>query len=229
VEFGALVVVAEVLSGEGYWMNRYWFYGTVLAVVAGACLAAPEPAVVQRPGQWTVEVKFEQPEQLIVPWGSNGPTRFWYMIFSVTNRTGRDVDFYPRFEMMSDTFQVVPAGVGVPPGAFERIKQRHQGRYPFLEALGAVGDRILQGEDNAKDIAVIWPDFDREATGFRVFVTGLSNETASIEHPVAIDDAGQPIKVFLRKTLVLDYAFRGDPAMRDSVQVVYKDTSWVMR
>lgn len=210
-------------------MNRCVFYGTVLAVAAGMCLAAPEPAVVQRPGQWTVEVKFEQPQQLVLPWGDNGPARFWYMILTVTNRTGQDIEFYPRCELMSDTFQIVPAGVKVPPVAFERIKQRHQARYPFLEALGAVENRILQGEDNAKDIVVIWPDFDSQATGFKVFVTGLSNETASIDHPVAVDGAGQPVKVFLRKTLVLDYAFRGDPALRDSVQVVYKDMSWVMR
>ncbi|MDI6449540.1 hypothetical protein [Anaerobaca lacustris] len=210
-------------------MNRCLVYGTVLALAAGVCLAAPEPAVVQRPGQWTVEVKFEQPEQLVLPWGGNGPARFWYMILTVTNRTGQDVGFYPRCELMSDTFQVVPAGVGVPPIAFETIKQRHQSRYPFLEALGAVENRILQGQDNAKDIVVVWPDFDNEAASFKVFITGLSNETAWIDHPVAVDNAGQPVKVFLRKTLVLDYAFRGDPALRNSVQVVHKDTSWVMR
>jgi hypothetical protein len=210
-------------------MSRYLLYGTVLAVVAGVSLAAPEPAIVQRAGQWTVEAKFEQPEQLVLPWGGNGPSRFWYMIFTVTNRTGQDVDFHPRFELMSDTFQLVPAGVGVPPVAFETVQRRHQGRYPFLEAMTAVDSRVLQGEDNARDIVVIWRDFDGQATGFKVFVTGLSNETAFIDHPVAVDDAGRPIRVFLRKTLVLDYGFRGDPQLRDAVEVVYRDKSWVMR
>lgn len=209
-------------------MNRYLFYGTLLAVAANLCLAAPEPAIVQRPGQWTVEVKFEQPEQIVLQ-RSDGPARYWYMILTVTNRTGQDVDFYPRSELMTDTFQIVPAGVGVPPIVFERIKQRHQDRYPFLETMTAVENRILQGEDNAKDIAVIWPDFDRQAAAFKVFVTGLSNETAAIDHPVAVNGAGQPVQVFLRKTLELDYAFRGDPAMRNLVQVVYKGKSWVMR
>jgi hypothetical protein len=210
-------------------MNRYLFYGAFLAAAANLCLAAPEPAVVQRPGQWTVEVRFEQPEQLVVPWGGNGPARFWYMILTVTNRTGQDVEFYPRCELMSDTFQIVPSGVSIPPIVFERIKPRYRERYPFLQAMGAVENRILQGEDNAKDIAVVWPDFDKQATSFKVFITGLSNETAAIDHPIAVDAAGQPVKVFLRKTLELDYAFRGDPAMRDSVQVVYKGKSWVMR
>jgi len=210
-------------------MNKCLFYGTFLVVAANVCLAAPEPAVVQRPGQWTVEVRFEQPQQLVLSGGGSGPVRFWYMILTVTNRTGQDVEFYPRCELMSDTFQIVPSGVGVPPIALEQIKRRHAGRYPFLEAMGAVENRILQGEDNAKDIAVVWRDFDRQAAAFKVFITGLSNETAAIDHPVAVDDAGQPAKVFLRKTLQLDYAFRGDPAMRDSAEVVYKDKSWVMR
>ena len=210
-------------------MSKYLFYGTLLVVLGNICLAAPEPAIVQRPGQWTVEVKFEQPQQLVLPWGGNGHARYWYTILTVTNRTGQDVDFYPRCELMTDTFQIVPAGKNVAPVVFERIRERHQSRYPFLEPLHAVGNRILQGEDNAKDIAVVWRDFDTRATGFKVFVTGLSNETAVVDHPVAVDSTGAPVLVFLRKTLELDYTFRGDPSLRDSVEVVHKGKTWVMR
>ena len=210
-------------------MGKCLFYGTVLAIMAGVALAAPEPAIVQGPGQWTVEVRYEQPQQIVLPWGGNGPARYWYTIFTLTNRTGQDVDFYPRCELMTDTFRIVPGGMNVPPVVFERIKQRHQSRYPLLESLADVENRILQGEDNAKDIAVIWRDFDTNAESFKVFLTGLSNETAVVDHPVAVDAAGQPAKVYLRKTLELDYAFRGDPALRDSVEVVYKGNDWVMR
>jgi len=210
-------------------MRKCVFYGTILAVMAGVAVAAPQPAIVQRPGQWTVEVRFEQPQQMVLPWGGNGPARYWYTIFTLTNRTGQDVAFYPRCELMTDTFRIVPAGMNVSPVVFERIKQRHQSRYPFLESLLNVENRILQGEDNAKDIAVIWRDFDTRAESFKIFLTGLSNETAVIDHPVAVDATGQPVKVYLRKTLELDYAFRGDPALRDSVEVVYKGKDWVMR
>ncbi len=210
-------------------MNRYLWYGTLLMVAANLCVAAPQPAIVQRPGLWTVEVKFTHPEQLVLPQGGNGPARYWYMILTVINRTGQDVDFYPRSELMTNTFQIVPAGVGVPPIVFEMIKQRHQDRYPFLEPMTGVENRILQGEDNAKDIAIIWREFDPRATAFKVFITGLSNETVAIDHPVAVSSDGDPVQVFLRKTIELDYAFRGDPAMRHLAQVVYKDRSWVMR
>jgi hypothetical protein len=91
----------------------------------------------------------------------------------------------------------VPAGRGVTPAVFAAIKQRHQSQYPFLESLQAVGNRILQGEDNAKDIAIIWSDFDTQALGFKVFMTGLSNETAVVPHPVAVDAAsGRPVPVY---------------------------------
>lgn len=213
-------------------MRRHLLYGTVLAaaVVAGLCVAAPRPAIVQRPGYWTLEVRYEHPQQIVMPWGPNGESRFWYMIVSVTNRTGQDVEFYPKCDLLTDTFQIVPAGRGVTPAVFEAIKQRHQGRYPFLESFQAVGNRILEGEDNAKDMAIIWQDFDTQALGFTVFISGLSNETAVVPHPVAVDPATQrPVPVYLRKTLELTYGLRGDPALRPSVEVVYKDQGWVMR
>ncbi len=212
-------------------MKNHLLYGTVLAaVVATFCLAAPQPAIVQRPGQWTLEVRYEHPQQIVMPWGPKGETRFWYMIVSVTNRTGQDVDFYPKCDLLTDTFRVVPAGRGVTPAVFAAVKQRHQSQYPFLESLQAVGNRILQGEDNAKDIAIIWSDFDTQALGFKVFMTGLSNETAVVPHPVAVDAAsGRPVPVYLRKTLELTYAFRGDPALRSSVETLYKGQAWVMR
>jgi hypothetical protein len=212
-------------------MKRHVLYGTVLAsVVAGLCLAAPRPAIVQRPGQWTLDIRYEQPQQMVMPWGPGGETRFWYMIVTVTNHTGQDADFYPNCDLMTDTFQIVPAGQGVTPAVFQAIKQRHQGEYPFLESLQTVGNRVLEGDDNARDIAIIWRDFDTQALGFKVFISGLSNETAVIPHPVAVDEAtGRPIPVYLRKTLELTYALRGDPTLRSSVEVVPKGQDWVMR
>ena len=145
----------------------------------------PTPAIVQRPGQWTLDVRYEHPQQLVLPWGPGGEQRFWYMIVTVTNRTGMDVEFYPKCDLMTDTFQIVPAGRAVPPVVFEMIQQRHASRYPLLESLQSVPNRVLEGEDNARDIAIIWQDFDPQAASFQVFVSGLSNETAVIAHPVA--------------------------------------------
>jgi len=218
-------------SGEWLTMKKHVLYGTILAaMVAGLCVAAPRPAVVQRAGHWTVTVRYEHPQQMVMPWGPGGQSRFWYMIVTVTNRTGQDVDFYPKCDLLTDTFQIVPSGRGVTPAVFEAIRQRHQGQYPFLESLQAAGNRLLQGEDHARDIAIVWPDFDTQAFGFKVFISGLSNETAVVPHPVAVDQAsGRPVPVYLRKTLELTYALQGDPALRPAVEVVYKGQDWVMR
>lgn len=193
-------------------------------------LAAPEPAIVPAAGQWTVETEFTHPQQLVLRRGSdNQPIRFWYMIVTLTNNTGRDVDFYPKCDLMTDTFQIIPAGRSVSPTVFEMIKTRHKSRYPFLDSLDKAGNKILQGEDNTKDIAIIWPDFDVRAKSIGLFLTGLSNETAIVEHPISVDATGRPIQVFLQKTLEIDYALRGDTALRSGLKLDYQGKRWVMR
>ncbi|UCD56472.1 MAG: hypothetical protein JSV16_11630 [Candidatus Hydrogenedentota bacterium] len=211
---------------------RDLLYGILLVggITACVCVAAPEPAILPEPGDWTVDLTFEHPQQITLGFDINGqPRRYWYTIVTVTNNEGRDVDFYPKCELMTDTFQIVPAGKGVSPAVFERIKDRHKSQYPFLEPLEKIGNKILEGEDNARDIAIIWPDFDARAGGMKIFLTGLSNETAVIDHPIAKDEAGNPVKVYLRKTLELNYGLRGDTRLRSYMKVDYKDKRWVMR
>ena len=202
----------------------------ILAAVACVCLAAPEPAIVPGPDSWTVDVRFEHPQQIVLkPSGDSRPRRFWYTIVTLTNRTNRDVDFYPNCELMTDTFQIIPAGKHVQATVFEQIKRRHQNRYPFLELLERADTKILQGEDNTKDIVIIWPDFDAKAKGIKLFIAGLSNETAAIDHPTAKDQAGGPIKVFLRKTLELDYKLGGDATFRSDAKLILQSKRWIMR
>jgi hypothetical protein len=158
---------------------------------------------------------------------------------TLTNKTNHDVDFYPKCELMTDTFEIIPAGEGTSAAVFEQIKRRHQGRYPFLESQDTAGNKILQGEDNMKDIALIWPDFDSprlseskpgaQAKGIKVFIAGLSNETVAIDHPTAKDQTGKPVKVYLRKTLELSYKLRGDATFRSDARLIYEGQRWVMR
>jgi len=219
------------MYNEGYMMNAF-VYGALaaFAAIAGICSAAPQPAIVPGPDDWTVEVKFEHPQQIVLKLDDNaGPRRFWYTLITLTNTTNRDVDFYPTCELMTDTFQIIPAGKGTPATVFERIKRRHHRKYPFLERLENSGNKILQGEDNTKDIAIIWPDFDSRAKSIKLFIAGLSNETVAVDHPTEKDDQGRPVKVFLRKTLELTYNIGGDPALRSKTKLTYKGKRWIMR
>ena len=212
-------------------MKRF-FYGIlgIWAIVTCVSLAAPEPAIVPAPGQWTLDMEFTNPMEITLPLGSDKkPLKFWYLIITLTNNTGKDVDFYPKCDLMTNSFQIVPAGKFVSTALFDQIRKRHKARYPFLELLDQAGTKILQGEDNARDIAVIWPDFDVKATAVKLFITGLSNETANVNYPILKDDTGAPLKVFLRKTLELNYSLRGDPALKTSASFEFQGKRWIMR
>jgi len=202
-----------------------------VAFMACVCSAAPEPAIVPGPDIWMLNTAFTHPQQIVLQSGAGGkPIRFWYIILTLTNKTGSDVDFYPTCDLMTDTFRITPAGKGVPTVVFAQIKKRHQNQYPFLEPLEKTSNKVLQGEDNTKDIAVIWQDFDAKARSIKIFISGLSNETAVINHPVEKDkETGEPIKVYLRKTLELNYALKSDAAMRSDAGIDYKDKRWIMR
>ncbi len=216
---------------QGY-MRKVFIHQTFAAfvVMACVCLAAPQPAIVPAPDDWTVAVRFEHPQQIILQLsGADRPGRFWYTIITLTNRTNRDVDFYPKCDLMTDTFQIIPAGKTTPPAVFEQIKRRHQSSYPFLESLEKTTNKILQGRDNTKDIAVIWPDFDQNAKSIKLFIAGLSNETVAIDRPTAKNQTAKRKKVFLRKTLELSYTLAGDPAFRSEAKLMYKDKRWIMR
>jgi len=200
------------------------------SIVVCACFAAPEPSIVPQPGQWTVNATFTHPQQVILRNGPNAKAqRYWYTILTVINRTGQDAEFFPKCDLMTDTFRIMPAGRSVSPAVFDRIKEQHLTNYPFLERLEKVSSKLLQGEDNAKDIAVIWPDFDPRAKNIKVFITGLSNESAAVKHPVQTGENGLPVLVFLRKTLELSYGVKGDPALRASADLTYTGKRWIMR
>jgi len=209
---------------------RFFVSGILVILMVSTCVlaAAPKPAIVQTQGNWTVEVTFEHPEQISIN-RSGQAERYWYVIVSLVNKTGDDVEFYPKCELMTDTFQIIPAQKAASPALVEKIKARHASKYPFLEPLGAVGNSILEGDDNAVDIILIFPDFDSAAKSVKVFVSGLSNETAMVRHPKMTDADGEPVNVFLRKTLELNYQLGGDEAFRGEQSLDYQSKRWVMR
>ena len=208
-------------------------FSVLIVVSAFACVSwavAPTPAIVPGPDQWTIDTKFTHPQQIFLRTGpTNKPARFWYMLLTLTNNSGQEASFHHKCELKTDTFQILPAGKFVAPDVFQQIKSRHQAMYPFLESLSQTTYKVLQGEDNTKDLAVIWPDFDNKAKKIKIFVTGLSNETATVKHPVAKDKDGQPLLIFLRKTLELTYELQSDSARRSDANLIYKSKRWVMR
>jgi hypothetical protein len=204
----------------------------IFVFVCVSCgLAAPKPAVVQRGGQWTVDVQYSQPLQIDVRLaGQEQPKRFWYTILTLTNNTVQDeIPLYLECQLVTDTFKILPAGKGVRKEVFDKIKMKHQGQYPFLESMDFTDNRLRKGADNTRDIVIIWPEFDPAAKHVSLFVAGLSNETAAMEHPVEKGADGKPVKVYLQKTLQLIYANTTDPALRSQAALAPVKQNWVMR
>ena len=202
----------------------------IISVMACISMAAVEPAVLPAPDGWTLDSVFEHPQQIVLTLnGQSQPSRFWYTLITLTNQTDSDVDFYPKCELMTDTFQIIQAGKSIPAEVFTQIKNRHQNKYPFLELLEETDGKLLQGSDNAIDIAIIWPDFDAQAKNIQLFITGLSNETVCVDHPTDKDEQGNPTKIFLRKTLELNYGITGDAAFRSDAVLTYNGQQWIMR
>ncbi len=206
-------------------MRSIIFTLSVLSVLATSVMGAPKPAVIQSAGQWTADAKFEPLRQLVYqPTETSAPRRFWYTILTIENRTGRDIGFFSKCDLMTDTFQILPAGKSVPMAVFERIKKRHQRKYPLLQYLPKVKSKILQGEDNAVDVAIIWPDIEPQTKNLKLFISGLSNETAAVNVP----DAENTV-IFLRKTLELSFQLKGESVWRSDSDIVFKGKRWVMR
>lgn len=210
--------------------QRLFLISMIVFLAATAVLSAPKPAIVPKANQWTLNVIYTQPQQITVRVPDQPKKqRFWYIIITVTNNSNIDVPFYPSCELMTDTFQTIPAYKDTRNIVFDKIKHRHKKQYPFLESLELAENKILQGQDNTKDFAIIWPDFDPKAKEITLFLAGLSNETAVIEHPTKKDPNGNPEKIYLRKTLALRYAIGGDPNLRNNAALRYKGKEWVMR
>jgi hypothetical protein len=210
--------------------STFYFLTALIVVSANIAWAFPEPAVVQGKNEWTLDVAFDHPQQIAVKVpGSAKRQNFWFTILTLTNNSNSDVPFYPSCDLVTDTFKVVSAGTKTQQLVFAKIKNLYEGKYPFLELIDFANHKILQGQDNSIDIAIIWKDFDKDAKSVDLFIAGLSNETVVLDHPTKKDDNGNPVKIYLRKTLDLKYTIGGDKALRSTAGMLFKDKSWVMR
>ena len=180
-------------------------------------LAVPEPARV--PISWELSFRHGNMERIFI--NVNGKdTPVWFMRYTVINNTGRDVLFTPSFEIVAETGTTMEAFKGVPSTAFEKIKAGFNNS--LLISPNNIYGKLLQGEDNAKDGVVIFPALDPDARNFRLFVMGLSGETADVENPATHK------KVILQKTLELDFNIPGQ-AIDIAPKCTLTATKWVMK
>jgi len=220
---------------------RPWLTVTVLPMLAlltmvgtapSSLWAAPKPAIVPAPDTWQLNIRLlGDPQRIVVQFpGFDEPKVYWYLPYTITNNTGQDVDFYPEFEIFTNTFKLYQAGRGVRKYVFNAIRQRYNATIPLLESEELITGRILQGEDNARDSVIIFEDIDPNATSVKLFISGLSNEATTIESPIYKDPAtGKGKDILLKKTLMLQYQIPGDAYSPDQKVMLYRSRQWIMR
>jgi hypothetical protein len=162
---------------------------------------------------------------------------FWYLRYQVSNHTGEDQIFIPGFALYSETGQLIRAGQRVPLFVFDHIKKLLND--PFIKDTAAMTDKLLQGDDNAKDGVAIWQDFDPAAGTIDIFVGGLSGETAEIQLPKPVRVAEMDLtgemkevvkrKIVLSKTLQVTYSIPGQAEGRLYTPIKLVEQKWVMR
>lgn len=192
----------------------------------------PEPALTS--SAWNLNLRFEDPQRVsVVEPGKEQPTVYWYMLYSVENQTDQEVDFYPDFQIVTDTLQVTTSGKDVSPEAFRSVFRRAND--PALLTPEKIAGRILRGKDRARHGVAIWNDFDPKAKAFTVYVGGLSGEVMRWKNPAF--DADKPVgpknqKYFLlRKTLAIPYSLPGSENARSAAtpRRIAESQKWVMR
>ncbi len=205
-------------------------------LVPGDGYTAPEPS--EAKVKWELEIRLDPPRPIRIQLvGREKKQTFWYMLYTVTNRTGKDQFFVPDFDLYTDTGELIHSGRKTPTAVFSAIKSLHNN--PLLKNTPDMAGKILQGEDNAKDSVAMWHDFDPKAGSFDIFIGGLSGETAKITLPYPIRvtkiDAKGKKKVswettlLLTKTLQLTYKVPGEADSRTRTGVNQVKKKWVMR
>lgn len=196
----------------------------------------PEPMVV--PQHWEFGIEVGKLRSISVQLaGRHKPQLFWYLPYTVTNKTDEDHIFVPEIILYTDTGELTRAGKSVPGVVFEKIKALHSD--PLMKAPASMTGKLLQGQDNAKKSVAIWPDFDPNAGKLSVFIGGLSGETFSLPLPAPItvterDWRGRERtitkdKLLLTKTLELQFAAPGEKASRKTLKPRLVKKRWVMR
>lgn len=210
--------------------TRRGLLGRLAAVVLAAAAVvpalglAPEPDPVSK--RWQLDVT---PGELRVAYVGRGEEAgaYLYFTYSVTNNTGKDLEFVPSFELATDSGDIAASGVGVAPAVTDAIMESLE--HPFIQDQVDILGPIQQGPENAKHGLVVWPVADFAADEIRVFGAGFSGETESLE--LTDPRTGEVQRLVFRKTLMMRFGTPGEirvAEMGDQPFVV-SENRWIMR
>ena len=207
----------------------------ILVALSPMAMGKLQPETLPDKGIWQVDAHLNgHPKRLNIKLpGEDKVSHYWYQLITVTNNTGRDLEFYPQAQLYTNTFKTTIAGKNVRNVVFEAIKEKYTGTIPLLQAQSKVTTRFLQGDDNAKDLVLIFTDTDPKATSAQIFVSGLSNESKLLTLPGKVESgqnsSNKPKEVLLLKNLQLKYKITGKQEDFINRAMLYSKRNWIMR
>ncbi len=194
--------------------------------------AAPMPKIAS--ATWQLDFAFDDPQRITLKGpGDSEPATYWYVLFSVTNNTGRDLHYYPSFRLVTDALQVVEGGADIAPHVYGAIFDRHRSQSPYITEPSRITGALLQGEENARTSVAVFRMFDANASKFTIYVSGLSGDVERVSNPdfdLTRPESDANIRFFmLRRTLAIDYGLPGDAEARFKATPMRRSRRWVMR
>jgi hypothetical protein len=199
----------------------------VCAVVSTARADYPKPS--PYPISWELSFEHSKPKRIVVDVpGQSTPKGYWYITYTVTNKTDKEQTFLPIFQLVTKEGKVIRSDKNIPASVFQAIKGREH--IKFLEPYTKVAGELRIGDDQAKDSVAIWEEPESKMGTFSIYVGGLSGESVFLKNEKGEqekDADGKPI--ILRKTLQLNYQIPGDEIRPGDDPVIEKDSNWVMR
>jgi hypothetical protein len=205
--------------------------GTILTAPLTTTWAGkhPEPSVYPLPTAWYLDFKHGKPKRIVVAVpGQKVPAAYWYLQYTVTNNTGKEVEFLPDFDLVTQDGKIFRGDNNIPLPVFDAVKK--DSGNDLLVSAAQITAPLHQGEDQAKDGVAIWEEPLQRMGAFTIYVGGLNSEFTP-----AVDDKGAPIKdaegrpITLRKALELNFVVWGDEIRPEKDDVQVKPERWVMR
>ncbi|MFO8014806.1 MAG: hypothetical protein R6X20_16040 [Phycisphaerae bacterium] len=175
---------------------------------------------------WTFDFQFEHPHPIVVQTPGGEREVYWYLVYTVTNRSNEARNFVPAFTLYTDQATVRRAGMF--PRVYEAIKANRKIR--FLGHTSKLHTKIMPGEGNARTGVAIFAPLDRETDRFTIFCEGLSGRYIERPNLKAAADAPEDEKVVrLRKAIALSYKLPGDKWWLNLDQPTFLSKEWTWR
>ncbi len=208
--------------------------GTLVGVAVAAMVAQAAPKPSASPKAWEIDFRFHDPQRMTLRLpGDDHETTYWYVLYTVVNRTDQEIPFFPTFHIVTSDLSVIEGGADISPSVYDAIKARHQKAYPFIMDQKQVFGPLLRGEDNARTSAIAFQRPSVQVNRFSLYVGGLSGEMVRVRNlgfdPNRDDKDDNPRFHTLRKTLFVDYNIPGDAKTRLETSPLRGRQDWVMR